>query len=96
MKQPPQRIGGAKVVRWSAIDGRHRPTGMCRHVTGGVLQEPAAALAICQHDAERAFYLFGCDAEWNVVTDSWHATLEEALEQAEFEYGGVSESWNVA
>jgi hypothetical protein len=42
-----------------------------------------------------AYYLFGCDAEWNTVTDTWHKTLEEALEQAEFEYEGVSKTWNV-
>jgi hypothetical protein len=37
--------------------------------------------------------LFGCNAEWDSVTDTWHQTLEEAKEQAEFEYEGVSETW---
>ncbi|MBM4018279.1 MAG: hypothetical protein FJ288_08130 [Planctomycetes bacterium] len=95
MKQPPELVGGAKVVRWSAIDGRHRPTGNCRHIVAGVLQGPAAGLAICQYEGETAYYLFGCDPEWNTVTDTWHESLEDALEQAEFEYEGVSETWNV-
>lgn len=91
MKRPPERLGGAKVVRWSAIDTRHRPTGSDPMFVAGV----AAGLAICQHEGEAACFLFGCDPEWNTVTDSWHETLESALKQAEFEYGGVSETWNV-
>lgn len=95
MKQPPGRLGCAKVVRWSAIDDRHRPTGNCRQIVAGALQGAAAGLAICQYEGESAYYLFGCDAEWNMVTDTWHETLEGALKQAEFEYEGVSETWNV-
>ncbi len=53
-------------------------------------------LAIYQLEGESALHLFGWDAQWNVVTDTWHATLEEALHQAEFEYEGVSTTWNVA
>jgi hypothetical protein len=95
MPPPPDLIGGTRVVRWSVIDGRHRPSGDCEHAVSAVLQGPAAGLAIGQPDGEDAYYLFGCDAEWNSVTDTWHATLEEALAQAESEYEGVSETWNV-
>jgi hypothetical protein len=91
MKTPPEMIGGAHVVRWSAIDARHRPTGNCRQIVGAVLQGPAAGLAICQYEGEAAYYLFACDSEWNSVTD----TLADALDQAEFEYEGVSRTWTV-
>ena len=64
-------------------------------VVAGVLQGPAAGLAICQYEGETAYYLFGCDDEWNTVTDTWHEALEGALEQAEFEYEGVSRTWVV-
>ncbi len=95
MNQPPEVIGGARLFRWSVIDDRHRPTGNCRQIVAGVLQGPAAGLAICQDEGEAAYYLFGCDSEWNSVTDTWHETLEAALEQAEFEYSGVSGTWIV-
>lgn len=95
MSHPPELVGGARLVRWSAIDDRHRPTGNCRQIIAGVVQGPAAALAICQYDGETAYYLFGCDSEWNTLTDTWHETLNDALEQAEFEYEGVSRTWNV-
>jgi hypothetical protein len=95
MNRPPEQLGGATVVRWSVIDDRQQPTGVCRHLINGELQGPAAALAICQYEGETAYYLFGCDSEWNTVTDTWHPTFEEALEQAESEYAGVSHTWNV-
>jgi len=80
-------------VRWSPIDGRHRPTGNCRQVVNGEAQGTASGLALCQYDGETAYYLFGCDAKWNAVTDTWHETLEGALQQAEFEYEGVTATW---
>ena len=53
-----------------------------------------AALAICQPPGAQEFYLFGCDADWNVVTDTWHQNLDQAKEQAEFEYEGISKTWS--
>lgn len=93
--KPPERIDGAHVLRWSVTDERHRPTGNCRHVVFGELKGPWAGLVICRYENEKACYLFYCDARWNVVTDTWHETIEAALKQAEFEYEGVSLTWNV-
>lgn len=95
MIPPPDFLDNAKVVRWSVIDDRHCATGNCRHVVRGELQGPAAGLAICRYDDETAFYLFGCDAVWNVVTDTWHETLDDALKQAELEYEGITATWQV-
>jgi hypothetical protein len=52
-----------------------------------------AGLAICHQASEGAFYLFGCDADWQSVTDTWHQTVEDAKHQAEFEYEGVNKTW---
>jgi hypothetical protein len=95
MNHPPRTIDGARLVRWSAIDDRHRPTGSSRQIVAGIVQGAAAGLAICQYEGETAYYLFGCDSEWNPVTDTWHETLDDALKQAEFEYEGVSSTWRV-
>ncbi len=59
------------------------------------MQDSSSGLAICRFAEEDSFYLFYCDAEWNAVTDTYHETLEAALEQAEFEYEGVTATWNV-
>jgi hypothetical protein len=50
-------------------------------------------LAICQYGVDGGFSLLRCDPDWNEVTDTWHPTLEEAMDQAEFEYEGVSLTW---
>ena len=89
----PQEVGGAKVVLYTPIDERHKHTGNCKQVVAGVLMGAAAGLAICQYEGENSFYLFGCDAKWNTVTDTCHDTLEDAMAQAEFEYEGVQATW---
>lgn len=93
MKAMPTRIGGGPVICFSPVDDRHRHTGNCQQIVAGVLQGPVAGLAICQLDDDDAVYLFGCDAEWNVVTDTWHQRLDDAKAQAEFEYEGIAKTW---
>ena len=93
MKKIPKEVGGASVVLYTPIDERHRHTGNCEQIVAGELMGAAAGLAICQYEGEDSFYLFGCDENWETVTDTWHQTLQEAKEQAEFEYEGVSATW---
>jgi hypothetical protein len=62
-------------------------------IVEGDVQGPPAGLAICQHEGKDGYYLFGCNGEWQSVTDTWHQTIEEAKSQAEFEYTGVSTTW---
>lgn len=96
MKPAPAEVGGAAVLLWTPIDERHRHTGNCRQLIAGVLQGSASGLAICQFAGDWAYYLFGCDVEWNTLTDTWHQTLDDAKGQAEFEYEGVSVTWRAA
>ena len=93
MNPAPSEIGGARVICFTPIDERHHHTGNTRQIVGGVLQGAAAGLAICQFDGEDTFYLFGCDSDWNTVTDTWHQSLADAQVQAAFEYEGISETW---
>ena len=56
----------------------------------------ASGVAICRYPGEDSYYLFYCDSQWNVITDTWHETIEDALQQAEFEYASVSATWQRA
>jgi hypothetical protein len=95
MDPAPREIGGAKVICFTPIDERHQPTGHCKQIVAGLLQGPAAGLAIgCYPDAA-GYYLFGCDAAWQIMTDTWHPSLEDAKSQAELEYAGVWATWNL-
>ncbi len=93
MGLPPAERQGARVVRYAILDERCKPTGNCLHRVGGRVAGPAAYLAICQCKGEGSYYLVYCDSAWQVVTDTWHETLEDAERQAELEYDGVSRCW---
>ena len=93
MNRVPSEIGHAFVLAHTALDGRHTPTGATRHLIAGQPAPPAKGLAICQYKGEDGFYLFGCDQDWNPVTDTWHSTFDEAMAQAEFEHRGTLGTW---
>ena len=92
MNPIPETIGGAKVVCASPVDGRHKFTGGCKQIVGGQLMGAMAGLAICQYEGEDYYYLFGCNESWESVTDTWHQSLDEALDQAEYEYTGIKDT----
>src|SRR5690349_6141793 len=91
--QAPRVIDNARVLFFSTIDERHHHTRNTRQIVAGVLQGPAKGMAICQYEGEDSFYLFGCDENWKSVTDTWHPTIDDAKAQAEFEYEGISKTW---
>jgi hypothetical protein len=94
MKPAPKIVGTFPVVCYSPIDERHRFTAKTRQIVRGELMGAMGGLAICQPPGSQEFYLFGCDVDWNVVTDTWHQSLDEAKEQAEYEYEGISKTWS--
>ena len=92
MRSPcPQSIGDSRVVCYSPIDARHQVTSNTMHIVGGTVLGSAAGIVISGD--EGSYYLFGCDENWDVLSDTWHETLEEAKRQAEFEYAGISKTW---
>ena len=93
MNDCPDILGQANVIMFTPIDDRHEFTGACEQIVAGTRMGPMAGLAICQYDGETAYYLFGCDQEWNTITDTWHQSLQEAIDQAEFEYRGTKFTW---
>lgn len=93
MENAPIEVGGARTILFSKVDNRQRHTGNSRQIVAGKLMGPAAGLAICQYEGDSGFYLFGCDKDWNSITDTWHDSLIDAKEQAEFEYEGVTATW---
>jgi hypothetical protein len=56
---------------------------------GGRVHPPFEGLVIAQYADETGFYLFYCNHDWTVVTDTWHETRDDAEDQARFEYEGV-------
>lgn len=92
----PDWIDSLRVICYTPIDSRHRHTRQTRHVLGSAVLGRAAGIAICQSTEGKSasYFLFGCDEQWKVLSDTWHETLEDAKHQAEFEYEGSSKTWN--
>ena len=82
----PNIIGGAEVIYWTEIDERHKNTGKTTHYVGGEVFSDIRGLAICHYESEIGFYLFYCDDTWKEITDTYHETIEDAIDQVEFEY----------
>src|ERR1041385_7066512 len=88
----PDSIADLPVVCYTPIDSRHRHTRRTRHMIDGELAGPSAGLAICKREdvTPNDYFLVYCNEEWELLTDTWHASLEEAQHEAESEYEGVS------
>ena len=98
MSAAPTEIDGARVLYYATVDEDVQPTGNTRHLLGmeSELMAPAKALAICQYPGEQCLYLFYCDEHGRVLTDTWHESLTQAMDQAEFEYRGITDRWQAA
>ena len=93
MTAPPAKLDGATVLAFSLLDGAVTPTGYTRHVIGGEPLGAVFALAIARYETDSGFYLFYCDATWQVRTDTYHESFAIAQRQAEFEFAGVTALW---
>ncbi|MES2428939.1 MAG: hypothetical protein V4560_18305 [Bacteroidota bacterium] len=56
-------------------------------------QKLACFVTICQYKPNDGYYLFYCDSNWNVFADTWHEIVEDAQDQAEYDYAGISNKW---
>jgi hypothetical protein len=85
---PPRELDSAEVLKFAVVS-TEVATRATRHVVGGDPVGPAAALAIARYPGEDTTYLLYLDENGNVITDTWHASLEDALCHASFEYEGL-------
>src|SRR5437762_8940931 len=93
MNAPPRELDGARLLCFAEVTTAVRPTGKTTHRVDEEVLGPARGLAICQYAGDTNFYLFYCDSDWTVVTDTCHRTLEDARHQAACEYDGISKYW---
>src|SRR5690348_3348676 len=91
----PLELDTAKVLKTAKVaEHALTRTGDTIHYVEDGRTSSISNLAIAQYPEEAGFYLFQCDQRWNVITDTWHESVEAAETQAEFEYAGVSTIWN--
>lgn len=90
---PPNQIGNADLVAYVALEDKHIRTGFTEHWVGGKLVKDFYGLAICKYPNSNGYYLFYCDSAWVDITDTYHETIEDAIEHAEFEYTNTENDW---
>ncbi|MFE2996188.1 hypothetical protein ACFXG4_14365 [Nocardia sp. NPDC059246] len=88
MTDVPRFLDGARVLATADIRGA-TPSGRTRHEVDGLVVNDFVGLAIARYDASPEVYLFYCDGEWNVITDTCHHSIAGAREQASDEFGPV-------
>lgn len=94
MSPPPDHLTSARVLFYTPLDSRHRPTGAAHHAVHGHELGPVAGLALCQYEADPHVYIFYCSPDWQVITETCHHSLQDARKQAEAEYKGVGATWS--
>lgn len=90
---PPEAIGLVRVTAWAHIESVVKPRGRTRHLNVEGPLPTANALAIAKSPESGGWYVFHCDSTWNVIADTWHASLAEAQAQAAFEFEGIGTRW---
>ena len=85
------QIDGAKILSYNNINFGNIRTGATLHV--GISNDNIKILAIGKYDEDPGYYLFYCDNNLNVLNDTYHNTIDEAKEQAEFEFTNSNKTW---
>ena len=80
----PTVIGGGRVLFYTRIDERHSACDGRSRLPYG--------LAIVDVEGSGIF-LFTCEDDWMPVFDSWHMTVDDAKQQAAFEFNGIQSTW---
>jgi hypothetical protein len=88
----PSRIT-PKILFTVALAERHQPTGKTRHYRAGELLPPRSGLVIAQFAGDPGFYLCYLNADGKELTDTYHATIEDAKHQADFEFNVTDSDW---
>jgi hypothetical protein len=87
---------GMLAIKKVKLTDRHLSPGRTKHTLSdseGVRLFPQfTSLAITQADGDSGYYLMHlCDS--GLGTDTWHESLEDALNQAEWEFGVLPDEW---
>jgi len=90
---PPPVIDSARVLAYALVDDiEYKEWGAL--YSGDTLIEKVPRLAICSNlGKDIGPMLFHCDEEWNVLSVSGGATVNEVKDRAERNYPGVGSRW---
>jgi hypothetical protein len=79
-------------IKRVALNEGHQRLGRTKHISNGKESPPFTSLVICQSPGDAGFFLMHI-CENGRAADTWHENLEDALHQAEWEFGVQAEEW---
>jgi len=82
-----------KHLKHVTLAGRFRPTGKTRHSIGSAKAPVPSSLSIGQMPDDPGYYLLYLDEGGHEITDTYHETLQSALEQASWEFEVPETAW---
>ncbi len=86
---------GARVLKRLDLHSHHSAQSKTRHYLPRDQANPYphfVALEIAKYDNDGGYYLFHITDEGD-NSDTYHSSMQEAMEQAEFEFGVAPEEW---
>ena len=69
------------------------PTRKTKHYEGSKELQQPYKLQIVQYEQDTGFYLFYLDYGDELITDTYHMSVEDAMAQAEWEYNVTKDEW---
>jgi len=81
-----------KIFKEISLQGVNR-TGSTKHYIDSKEVEMPAKLQIVKYEDDSGFYLFYLDSNGEVLTDTYHDTLANAMQQALWEFNILEENW---
>jgi hypothetical protein len=91
----PKNIGSLEIVFTAIIDDACKHTKNCEHCVDGKVLGKAKWASITKPDDTGLCYLFLCYIG-DVLSDSINESIEDSKSQAEWEYEGISNTWQKA
>ncbi|WP_159888735.1 hypothetical protein [Paenibacillus puerhi] len=90
----PAELDGARVIGYTS-NNKSNNFGFIRYEEedGTSNDVIITGMAIAMYDRDKGYYLFSCDIEWNVIGDTFHNSLNEAIECAKVSDGIAESDW---
>ncbi len=83
-----------RTLREATLSDKHKDLGNTTHSRdGAVLKKPHSLRIMIAENGD--YYLIYLDERGSEQTDTWHESLESAIQQAEFEFGVKPDEWKV-
>jgi hypothetical protein len=83
------------ILKRTLLSPHHVPTGFTRHYLGNDLQPAPYELRIVRYSGDNGYYLLYLDSNGEEQNDTYHDTLERALEQARLEFSVREAEWEM-